>query len=87
MGLISDDDDVLSGRENGVLGLNGVLINEDEKKRSFKIEALPSAQPIEQWIYVSGKIETRSPLASSYAASQPILLRVKPRTMASTASN
>jgi hypothetical protein len=61
------------------VGLNGVLINENEKQRSFKIEALPSAQPIEQWIYVSGRIETRSPLATSYAASQPILLRIKPR--------
>jgi hypothetical protein len=65
------------------VGLNGVLINENEKQRSFKIEALPSAQPIEQWIYVSGRIETRSPLATSYAASQPILLRIKPRTQMS----
>jgi hypothetical protein len=65
------------------VGLNGVLINENEKQRSFKIEALPSAQPGEQWIYVSGRVETRSPLAASYAASQPILLRIKPRAVMS----
>ena len=59
------------------VGLNGVLITEEQTQRSFTIEALPSAEPIEQMIYVSGKIETRSGLDSSYAAVQPILLKVK----------
>ncbi len=59
------------------VGLNGVLITEEQTQRSFTIEALPSAEPIEQMIYVSGKIETRSALDSSYAAVQPILLKVK----------
>jgi hypothetical protein len=61
------------------VGLNGVLITEDQKQRSFTIEALPSAEPIEQMIYVSGKVETRSNLDSSYAAEQPILLKVRPK--------
>jgi hypothetical protein len=62
------------------VGLNGVLINEDQSERSFTIEALPNAEPGEQLIYLAGKVETRSPLASSYAAAQPILLKIKPKT-------
>jgi hypothetical protein len=61
------------------VGLNGVLINEDEKKRSFEVEALGSAEPVEQWIYVGGLVETRSPQQSVYAAPQAIRLVVKPR--------
>ncbi len=69
------------------VGLNGVLITEDQKQRSFTIEALPSAEPIEQMIYVSGKVETRSNLDSSYAAPQPILLKVRAKgTTVSSAS-
>src|ERR1700682_6207269 len=34
------------------IGLNGVLINETETRRSFTVQALPSAEPIEQLIYV-----------------------------------
>jgi hypothetical protein len=60
------------------VGLNGVLINEDEDHRTFTIEALPQAEPIEQLIYLSGLIETRSPQQNSYAAPTPIVLRVKP---------
>lgn len=62
------------------VGLNGVLLNEDESKRSFTLEALPTATPGEQWIYVSGQIETRSGQQNSYAAPQPILLRIKPKS-------
>lgn len=61
------------------VGLNGVLLNEDESKRSFTIEALPSAEPVEQIIYVAGTVETRSPQQSLYAAPQAIRLKVKPR--------
>jgi hypothetical protein len=60
------------------VGLNGVLITEDESRRSFTIEALPMAQPADQMIYVSGDVETRSSQQSSYAAPQPIRLRVTP---------
>jgi hypothetical protein len=59
-------------------GLNGVLITEDESERSFKIWALPNAKPMEGYFYVSGRIETRSPQQNSYAATEPILVRVKP---------
>jgi hypothetical protein len=61
------------------VGLNGVLITEDETRRTFTIEALPSAEPVDQLIYVSGAIETRSIQQSSYAAPQAIRLRVATR--------
>jgi hypothetical protein len=59
------------------IGLNGVLLNENETKRTFTIEAMDIAQPVEQLIYLAGRIETRSE-NPVYAAPQPILLRVKP---------
>jgi hypothetical protein len=65
------------------IGLNGVLINETETHRSFTIEALPNAQPIEQLIYVAADIETRSGLPSAYAAPQAILLKVKAQSNSS----
>ena len=68
------------------VGLNGVLITEDESRRSFTIEALPMAEPGDQWIYVSGAVETRSPQMSSYAAPQPIKLHVTPRASTSVAA-
>jgi hypothetical protein len=58
------------------VGLNGVLITEEEARRTFTIEALPSAEPVDQFIYVSGAIETRSGQQSSYAAPQAIRLQV-----------
>jgi hypothetical protein len=64
------------------VGLNGVLINEDENERSFVLEALPNADPVEQPVIVSGRIETRSPQQTSYAAG-PVRLVVKPRTQLS----
>lgn len=61
------------------VGLNGVLINENETQRSFTLEALDNAPPVDQWIYVGGTVETRSPLQSVYSAPQAIHLVVKPR--------
>ncbi len=61
------------------VGLNGVLLNEDESRRSFTIDALPNAEPVDQLIYVSGAIETRSGQQNSYAAPQAIRLHVKAR--------
>ena len=58
-------------------GLNGVLITEDESRRSFKLWALPNAEPAEQMIYLAGAIETRSPQQSAYASIQPVLVRVR----------
>jgi hypothetical protein len=62
------------------VGLNGVLLNEDESRRSFTIEALPNAEPVDQLIYVSGFIETRSGQQNSYASPQAIRLHVKAKT-------
>ena len=58
-------------------GLNGVLLHEDESERSFRLLALPNAKPGEGYIYISGKVETRSGQQNSYAATEPILVRVK----------
>jgi len=60
------------------VGLNGVLLNETETRRSFTLEALPSAEEVEQSIYVSGTVETRAGgQQNSYAAPQAIKLRVR----------
>jgi hypothetical protein len=59
-------------------GLNGVLLNEDESRRSFRIWALPNAEPVEGTISVAGRIETRSPQQNAYAATETIRVRVKP---------
>ncbi len=66
------------------VGLNGVLVNENESKRSFTIEALASAEPIEQIIYVAAVVETRSTQPSIFAAPQAIRLRVKPKPQLSS---
>ena len=65
------------------VGLNGVLITETETERTFTLEALPSAEPVEQTIYVSGTIETRSPQQNTFAAEQGIRLKVKPKVQVS----
>lgn len=57
-------------------GLNGVLITEDESERSFRLWALPNAEPTEGYVYLSGRVETRSPQQNSYAAPEPVLVRV-----------
>jgi hypothetical protein len=59
------------------VGLNGVLLNEDETKRGFTLAALPDSEPLEQVIYIGGTIETRSPQQTIYAAPEAILLRIK----------
>ncbi len=58
------------------VGLNGVLLNENEATRTVTLEALPDAEPGEQLVYIAGRVETRSPLQSLYAAPEPILLRI-----------
>jgi len=69
------------------VGLNGVLITEDESRRTFTIEALPMAAPTDQLIYVSGVVETRSGgQQSSYASAEPILLHVRPKQTAAPAA-
>ena len=69
-------------------GLNGVLLQENETERSFSLLALPNAQPVEGYIYISGRVETRSGQQNSYAATEPILVRVKAaKTRVSTVNN
>jgi hypothetical protein len=58
------------------VGLNGVLIHENENHRTFVLEALPNAGPSDQPIVLSGNIETRAGDQQSEYASQPILLKV-----------
>jgi hypothetical protein len=59
------------------VGLNGVLINENEDQRTFTLHALPSAEPIAQPIVLSGKIETRADAQQTSYASEPVQLTVK----------
>ena len=65
------------------VGLNGVLVNEDETKRGFTLAALPGSAALEQVIYVAGNVETRSPQQNQFAAPEPILLRVKAKQIVS----
>src|SRR4029077_7873644 len=57
------------------VGLNGILINEEETARAIEIQADPSAQPIEQSIYAIATVETNSAIPQRQA-SQPVSLRV-----------
>ena len=57
------------------VGLNRIMITEEKVSRTFSIRALRDAKPIEQLIYVSGIVETRSPLSTAVTA-EPILLRI-----------
>lgn len=59
------------------IGLNGVMVNENETERVFSLGALPGSEGLEQVIYVGGIVETRSPQQTIYAAPEAILLRVK----------
>jgi len=65
------------------VGLNGVLINETENRRSFVVRALPGAQPVEQKIVVAGEIETRAGDQQNSYAAEPILLKLQPNLQAS----
>ena len=65
------------------VGLNGVLLNENEERRSFTLQALPTAKPIEQPIYVAGNVETRAGGQQNSFAGEPIVLTVKPKIQVS----
>jgi hypothetical protein len=62
------------------VGLNGVLIHENENHVTFTLQALDNAEAIDQPIVLSGNIETRADQQNEYA-SEPIVLKVlaKPR--------
>lgn len=57
------------------IGLNGILITEGEDSREFYIVADPRAEPLEQTIFVSARVEVNSPLPSEHS-SLPIKLKV-----------
>ena len=57
------------------VGLNRIMILEDETSRTFSVRALPGAKPVEQLIFVSGIVETRSPQPTAFA-SEPIVLKI-----------
>jgi hypothetical protein len=64
------------------VGLNGVLLNEDEDTRTFPIEAFPTAEPVEQTFYLAGVVETRSNQQNAHAAPVAIKVRVLPKKSA-----
>lgn len=57
------------------VGLNRIMITEEKESRTFSIRALPGAKPLEQLIYVSGIVETRSPQPTAFTA-EPIVLKI-----------
>ena len=57
------------------VGLNGVLIHENDNHVTFTLQALANAEPMDQPIVLSGNIETRAGQQNEYA-SEPILLKV-----------
>jgi len=66
-------------------GLNGVLIHETAETTTFRLWALPNAEPAEGYIYVSARSETRSTQQNMYASTEPVLVRVKPATRTAAA--
>lgn len=57
------------------VGLNRIMITEENESRTFSIRALPGAKPLEQLIYVAGSVETRSPQPTAFTA-EPIRLQI-----------
>ncbi|MBL8189612.1 MAG: hypothetical protein JNK38_16495, partial [Acidobacteria bacterium] len=66
------------------VGLNGVLITEEETTQRFTLSAESWVQPMEQPIVVVGRIETTSPQRSDFPAA-PIKLVIKPKQVSSSA--
>jgi hypothetical protein len=62
------------------LGLNGVLVAEDQTKGTFRLRAADWAKPIVQPIYVVARVESN---ATTEHPSPPILLRVEGKGEAS----
>lgn len=57
------------------IGLNGILITEDQTSRSFEIVADDRAEPAEQTLYVTARVETNGGTASDHS-SAPIKIRI-----------
>jgi hypothetical protein len=61
------------------IGLNGVMITEQETSRTIHIVAEPWVQPQTQPILIVGRVEVNSPLRNESAA-PPVQLVIKPPT-------
>ncbi len=57
------------------VGLNGILVTEEESSRTFTLYAEPWVQPLEQTIFAVGRVETTSSIPVQHS-SGPISLRV-----------
>lgn len=57
------------------IGLNGILITEDQTSRTFEIVADERAEPAEQTLYVTARVETNGGTSSEHT-SLPITIRV-----------
>jgi hypothetical protein len=64
------------------VGLNGVMITEEETTQRFTLSAESWVKPMELPIFVVGRIETTSPQRSEFSA-KPITLIIKPKENAS----
>jgi hypothetical protein len=60
------------------IGLNGILITEEQSARSFEIVADPGAAPGEQTLFVTARVETNGG-TNSLHASAPIKIRIVSR--------
>ncbi len=69
------------GVEVSDTGLNGVLINENEVRRSFKLHMLPTAKPLTQPIYASALVETRAGGQQNTFTGESIQLTLVPKTL------
>lgn len=57
------------------IGLNGILITEDQDSRTFEIVVDDNASPVEQTLYVTARVETNGGTSSEHT-STPIRIRI-----------
>jgi hypothetical protein len=57
------------------IGLNGILITEEQDSRTFEIVADANASPVEQTLYVTARVETNGGTSSEHT-STPIRIRI-----------
>ena len=54
------------------VGLNGVLVTEDQSSRTFTLRAEDWAWPLDQPIYVVAEVESNNTLATAQAVTRPV---------------
>jgi hypothetical protein len=62
------------------VGLNGVMITEEEITQRFRLAAEDWVMPMEQPVFVVGRIETSAPQRSDFPA-KPFMLIIRPKEM------